>query len=238
MAVKIPVYCTQWGKDRDWEHLGYFCTARSVPSPAVFSASTELPPQAALVSSPASRLQYHPVFSCEGSPRPLLPLLPWNWLFYWHHFLLPSHFSWPLYTRRPHNPSRFLFLRFSSFVFLSIIFPGLIFSMLFSSFLVFRAGLLIVFSCAFLSYPHIRTICCPSHLLSFLPWPEIYFLFFPEKYLKWKENTLRPLPLCSLSSRLVVFFFPPLSCFLSRQGLVASGLFIAFNILNGAHNSS
>lgn len=109
-----------------------------------------------------------PCFPVKAPPVPYFPYSLGTDFFIDIIFFCPLTFLGLSVPANPITP-RFLFLRFSSFVFLSIIFPWLIFSMLFSSFLVFLASLLIVFSCAFLSYPHIRTIRCPSHLLSFLP---------------------------------------------------------------------
>lgn len=156
MEGKIPIYYTQWGKERDCEHLRYFCMARSLPLPAVFSASTEFPPQASLMSSPAFWLKYDPVFFCIGSPY---PLLPWNWLFIDAFFFCPLVFLGLSIPANPVTP-----LASSSYAFLVLSFStssslGWYFSMLFSSFLVFLASLLIIFSCTFLSYPHINIMC-------------------------------------------------------------------------------
>lgn len=131
--------------------------ARSLPSPPVFSASTELSHRP--LGRPLQLLAFKMIlcFPVKALPVPLFPyFLVTDFLL--TDFLLPSHFSWPFYTHTSRNPSCFLFLCFC-FIFLSILFTRLVFSMLFSPFLLFLSSLLIIFSCTFLSYPYIHIVC-------------------------------------------------------------------------------
>lgn len=182
----------------------------------------------ALMSSPAFCLKNDPVFYCEGSSCPLLPLLPWNWLYMLTQFsFCPLVF---LSLSIPANPSfsyAFVVVSFSVSCSLDLFQccfrPSLFFLPVFSLSLAVLS-----------SATHTHTLYASPHVFLFFH-NHLLFLpsspFLPEKHLKWKENTLRLPSLLFLPD-----CFPPLPCFLSHQGLVTSGLFIVFNMLNDACN--